>query len=210
MGKSTNVFFRVLEIFTNFLVLNILWIIFCIPVITIFSSTAAMVGVTRKWLTKEIDYGVFKPFFQLFKENLKQGIGLQFLWIGLGMILITDFYIVLLFEFPGQTIIFGLTIFASIIYLMMSVYLFPLMVNYHLSIRGLLKNSLFLSIGSIGTTFLCLLILLTMGILSYYLPFMVLVFGSILSFVIFSLCNRIFEKHKVQLGNYSVQNIQPE
>ncbi|MDG5788330.1 DUF624 domain-containing protein [Evansella sp. AB-P1] len=201
MGKSQSTFYRILEIFTSFLLLNSLWLIFCLPLFTIFSSTAAMIGVTRKWLTKEIDFGVIKPFLQLFKENMKQGIIVQMLWIGMAIVLTVNFIIVFQNEFVGKEIIFSLTAFLSMIFMLMSIYLLPLMVHYHLSLKDLLKNSLFLSIGSLGTTFLCLGSLVAIIALTYIFPFAILISGSLTSIIVYQLCHKTFEKHKSHLNN---------
>jgi uncharacterized membrane protein YesL len=194
MGKPLTTFYRVLEIFTKFLILNGLWLLFCIPIISIFSSTAAMFGVTRIWITKGIDYNIFKPFVQMFKENLRSGILLQIVWTVIGTIIAVDFLIITQASFWGRQIVFGLILFASIIYLMMSVYLFPVMVHFHLSLKDLLKNTLFMAMGSFGNTFLCLVFIGAMLILSYFVPFILLIFGSTLAHLIFNLCHRTFQK----------------
>lgn len=55
----------------DFIVLNILWMICCIPVVTIGAATTAKYTIAMRIVRNE-DSGVIKPFFQSFKENFKQ------------------------------------------------------------------------------------------------------------------------------------------
>lgn len=194
MGKVLNPFYRLLEIFTQFILLNILWILFCLPIITIFSSTTAMYGVARKWVTKDIDYNIVKPFWTMFKANLIQGIILQSIWMIVAGFLIIDFLIVFNNEFVGKQVVWGILLLAIMIFIMMTIYLFPMLVHYQLSIRHTLKNSFLMSIGALGSTVLCILSVLVIITLSYFFPVVLLFFGSIMAYMIFHICNRSFQK----------------
>ncbi|MGI9049327.1 MAG: DUF624 domain-containing protein, partial [Rubrobacteraceae bacterium] len=44
--------YRWLEVFTNLLILDLIWLVSCLPVITIYPATTAMFGVTRDWVRK--------------------------------------------------------------------------------------------------------------------------------------------------------------
>ncbi|WP_084040568.1 DUF624 domain-containing protein [Gracilibacillus boraciitolerans] len=69
LNNSENIFFRILDIFAHFVLLNALWIICCVPIVTIFPSTTALFGVVRKWHTDGHDVGCIRLFFSLFREN---------------------------------------------------------------------------------------------------------------------------------------------
>lgn len=56
---------------TDFVVLNFLWLICCIPIVTIGAATCAKYTVGMK-IVREEDSAVIKPFFEAFKENFKQ------------------------------------------------------------------------------------------------------------------------------------------
>src|SRR4028118_1174742 len=60
-----------LETATDFFLLNVLWLLACVPVVTVFPSTAAMFGVARAW-TRGKETGVFGAFVLRLRLNLRQ------------------------------------------------------------------------------------------------------------------------------------------
>ena len=59
--------------FVKLVELNLLYLLFCIPVITIGPATAAMTKITRCY-TLEKPVFLFSDFWDAFKENFKQGL----------------------------------------------------------------------------------------------------------------------------------------
>ena len=45
--------YRWLETATDFFLLNLMWLVACLPAVTIFPSTAAMFGVVRDWVRRK-------------------------------------------------------------------------------------------------------------------------------------------------------------
>ena len=66
-----NKFFTFMSRVADLCILNVLCIIFCIPVITAGASITAMFYVTMKMVRNEEAY-IVKGFFKSFKENFKQ------------------------------------------------------------------------------------------------------------------------------------------
>ncbi len=62
---------RVLDVFGNVFVLNVLFVIFCLPVVTIGASTSAMYTMGLKMVRKEEGHMV-RGFWEAFKSNFKQ------------------------------------------------------------------------------------------------------------------------------------------
>jgi len=58
------------EVVCNLFLLNLLWLLMCLPVVTIFPATAAMFGVVRQSVLYK-DSSIFTSFFRYFKENFK-------------------------------------------------------------------------------------------------------------------------------------------
>lgn len=68
-------FVKILETIANMLIVSFFWIIFSLPVITLIPSTAALYHTTTKVIFGPgRGDGVFKDFFNTFKENLKKGL----------------------------------------------------------------------------------------------------------------------------------------
>lgn len=68
---------RFLENVADLILLNLLWLVCCIPVVTIGPATTAMCSVTRD-MARENWPPVFKTFFREFKGCFKQGLQLFF------------------------------------------------------------------------------------------------------------------------------------
>src|SRR5918999_2994539 len=85
--------YRALEVFTDLVYLNLLWIVSCLPVITIAPSTAAMFGVVRGWIRGK-DTPTTREFFSLFRENFGRSFAVGLVWTVLGAVLAADFFLV--------------------------------------------------------------------------------------------------------------------
>src|SRR5690625_3629412 len=159
MNKSENMFFRILDIFAHFVLLNALWIICCLPIITIFPATTALYMVVKRWITESTDAGVVRLFFTSFKESFKKSFVIGLFWLLAGAILYFDLTILLQVEFTGSFFILILLIFTAILYIFVSVYSLLLLVQEELSILNILKKSLILSVSHLHYTLLFLFII---------------------------------------------------
>ncbi|MGM9538057.1 MAG: YesL family protein [Candidatus Onthomonas sp.] len=64
---------------TNLLMLNLFWIIGCIPIVTIGASTIAAFSVTLKIVEDREETGITRQFWSAYVKNLKHGIPLTLL-----------------------------------------------------------------------------------------------------------------------------------
>ena len=186
-------FHRWLEAFANFLLLNLLWLLACIPVLTIYPATAAMFAVVRDWVRKR-DVGVIQTFILRFRENFKQSFVIGIVWTLCGTALVLDFYLVDQMPSGLRTILYLLLSFMSLLYAFTSVYLFPVMVHFDTTWPVVLKNSALLGIGRLLTTVQCLLVIVTTVIVSVFAPFTLLITGSLTAYVVYRLCDREFRR----------------
>lgn len=73
-------FVKILETIANMLIVSFFWIIFSLPILTVVPSTAALYHTTNKVIFGPgHGNGVFKCFWDTFKENLKKGLLLSFI-----------------------------------------------------------------------------------------------------------------------------------
>lgn len=184
MNNSENMFFRILDIFAHFVLINTLWIIFCLPIITIFPSTTALFQVTRTWHKEGMEAGAIHLFFKAFKENFFKSFIIGIIWAIAGIVLYVDFSILFKFEFSGKSFIFTLFIFSLIIFIFTTIYIFFVMSNYQLTIIQIIKHSLLLSVSNLIHTLLCLVIILGAFFLVVNIPILFIIFGSTISFVL--------------------------
>ncbi|MEK3889730.1 YesL family protein [Bacillus sp. FSL K6-3431] len=186
-------FYRFLERFTNFILLNLLWIIMCIPIITIFPATAAMFGVVRQWVQKKDD-GVFRNFFSFFKENFLQSFLIGIVWMILAFILYYNINISLHMTGALKIIMISSFLFFSLFFIMTTIFLFPVMVHYKMRLTVLLKNSVLISISQLWITLLCGIILLLAALVSKVIPISSIIVWSIAVYFVYYFCQKSFMK----------------
>lgn len=192
--------YRWLEVATDFFLLNLVWLVACVPVVTIFPSTAAMFGVVRDW-SREKEGGLLSAFASRFKENFAQSLLVGVLWTLFGVALVLDFFVAEVLASGPEVVMKSLLVLAAVLYAAASVFLFPVMVHYETTWKALVKNSLLLSIGRLPTTVACLLFVAVMAGITAALPFLILITGSVTAHVVYRLCDREFRKLDATSGD---------
>ena len=189
--------YRWLERATDFFLLNLIWLAVCLPVVTIFPSTAAMFGVVRDWVRGK-EGSLTRTFITRFRENLGQSLLVGAIWTVLGVALFLDFLVANQLSYWPEIVLKSLLVLVSTLYAFGSVYLFPVMVNYDTDWKTVIKNSLLISIGRLPTT---LVFLVVMVGLTAVVPFLVVITGSITAYVLYSLCDRVFRNIDASYGD---------
>ena len=134
------------QVICDLILVNILWLICCLPIVTIGASTAALHSVVRKIAACEY-YTVWRGFWRGFRENWKQGTAVALI---LGLVLLiswADFTIGL--QSPGLTgfacqIVGVLGLILGIFTLSFA---FPVLTRYQLPLKIVLKNAVLLSLS---------------------------------------------------------------
>ncbi|MCV9888552.1 YesL family protein [Metabacillus halosaccharovorans] len=195
MNFMNGKFFRVLEILTNFFLLNLIWLLACLPVVTIFPATAAMFAVSRQWILHH-DESVFKAFFKHFKDNLKQSFIIGVLWSSFALVLYMNF--VLLLEIESiKFVLFPFVILFSGLMLLTTVFLFPVMVHYDLRVLDIVKNSFFLAMGFLPRSLLGIGVMIGIFLLFIWQPMTIFISFSMGCYFIFQISKKVFEKKQI-------------
>ena len=192
--------YRWLEVATDFFLLNLMWLVACVPVVTIFPSTAAMFGVVRDW-SREKEGGLVRAFASHFRENFAQSLLVGALWTLFGAALVLDFFAADRLPFGSEVVMKSLLVLATVLYAAASVFLFPVMVHYETGWKALVKNSLLLAIGRLPTTAACLLFVAVVSGLTAVLPVLILITGSVSAYVVYRLCGREFARLDAASGD---------
>ena len=140
--------------------LNLLWFVCSLPVFTIGASTAALYDVTLQ-IAREEDPPLTSRFFHAFRENFRQATTLWLILLMLGIMLGADGYI-LYHLYKGTTGIvsvictlgLALIIVAAIAYVIVLIYVFPLVASVKNTNWAMLKNSLLIGIHYLFCTIL--------------------------------------------------------
>jgi uncharacterized membrane protein YesL len=185
--------YRWLETATDFFLLNLIWLVACLPVVTIFPSTVAMFGVVRDWVRGK-EGNLTRTFITRFRENFGQSLLVGAIWTVFGVALFFDFLVANQLSYWAEIVLKLLLVLVSTVYAFGSVYLFPVMVHYEADWKTVIKNSLLISVGRLPTTLACLLFLAVMIGLTAMVPFLVVITGSITAYVVYRHCDRVFRQ----------------
>lgn len=156
MGKLFNIdspLMAALSKAADLMLLNFIAFIACIPIITIGASLTALNYVLLKMVRKEDGY-LFRSFFKSFKENFKQA---TICWLIVLIFICVFVYDLFIINNGGikNADLFRIALLAvGILAMMMIVYIFPLLARFENTVRGTLKNALFMSILSLPKTIL--------------------------------------------------------
>lgn len=130
------------------LILNVLWVICSLPVVTVGASTTAVYYVTLK-LVRDEEGPTIRSFFKSFKENFKQATILWLILLVVGCLLGFDLYFFLvLYHEPSTLRTIMLAVFGgfSLIYLFVMMFVFPLQARFYNPVRRTLFNAFFMSV----------------------------------------------------------------
>ena len=181
--------YRAMERLTNFLLLNAAWVLFSLPLLTIFPATAALFATVRD-MQRDNDQGVLGAFWRHLRENFRQAFAIGLLWWGAVALLLFDY--VALEQVPSSFRIPLLIVFslgaASVV--LTSTYLFPVMVGYRADWKSVVKNSFLISISQFHTSIVCLLLIFLIGFLASQIPLTLLLTASVTAYLIEAVCSR--------------------
>ena len=136
------------QILCDLALLNLLWLVCCLPIVTIGASTAALHSVARKMAACEY-YTVWRGFWQGFRENWKQGTAVMLI---LGAVLLISWWDISIgLRHPGLSgiacqFVGVLGMIAAVLTLSLA---FPVLIRYRLSLWIVLKNALLLSFANL-------------------------------------------------------------
>lgn len=188
------IFYRTGTWIYNFMYLNILFIVFCIPIITIYPSIAALFGVIRKWRRNE-DVAVFSQFKEMFLENWKQSYLVGILFTLIGAFLMYDFYLLTQITASMKIFIYIALLFISILALLSFISIYPLMVHMSTTFKRLCISSLQMGLYKLHLTIICLIILGAWTILSLRFTFLIFFFFfSVSAYLIYWIADIKFRK----------------
>ena len=159
---------------TNLVMLNILWLVCCIPVVTAGAATAALYHTVFQFHDK-VDDAVLRPFFHGFRSNFKQA---TFLLLPLlGLLGLLGFDMVYLISRGKGTAMLFLLILAALLVMAILAHLFPLIARFEMDTKALLRTAFSLAILHLPATLLVIALTLLPAFLLALFPAQFLQFG---------------------------------
>lgn len=167
MGESSGLF-GFMERVGDIVIMNLLFLLTCIPIITIGPSLVALYSVTLKMAAGEEGYAV-KAYFNAFAKNFMQGS-----YVGLAdtiivLIIAANAVCYPLFSGPYKDYyLYAIVIFVCTIALLLSFLAYPLMARYENSFWRTILNSALISISKLPYTLLMVIIAIVPLVITYY------------------------------------------
>lgn len=153
--------FRAVDKLLALVKLNLIWMCFCIPIFTIGAANCALHEVASQIEGGNEGY-IFKSFVSTFKKKFRHStlIFLPVLIIGAGIYLDYHFWSQMTGTFAG--VMKGMVIALAVVYLFLSVYLYPLMARMDTGLKKTVRNAALLAFKYLPQT---LYLVLWLGIL---------------------------------------------
>lgn len=168
-------FMLALSRLADLVLLSVLWVVCCLPIITIGPSTAALYYVALK-LARGEEVRITGTFFRGFKENFKQGVVMNLIFLVLGAVLLADYIIMAMAEGTFASVS-GVCFFVMGVWLLCIIfYAYPLQAQFYNTVRQTLINAAQLCVRKFPTT---------------VVVFVLNMFPAILAFVSFGLFVRM-------------------
>lgn len=197
-----NGFFRAMGRLADLMLLNIIFIIFSLPIFTIGASTTALYYVTLHMAANEEGY-VFRSFLKSFRQNFKQATIIWLIMLFAGCILGLDMYILNRANTSLSTVMLVMISATSILYLMVLIYVFPLLSRFENKVSTTLRNAFIMAIADFPRTLVMMVIVIGSVVLTFWNTYtfwyglLVWILGgfAIIAFANSHFLNKIFKKY---------------
>ncbi len=152
-----NKFFSFMGRAADLMMLNIVFIICCLPIVTIGASLTALHYVTLKMARNEESY-IIRSFFKSFKQNFRQATIINIIMLAVGAILYFDLHVVNAMSGSMASVLHVLFIAFGIVYFVIFLYLYPVLAKFYNTIKHTFRNAFLMSIRHLPYTVLMALI----------------------------------------------------
>ncbi len=194
------IFFRK---FWNLIIINLLYVLFCLPVVTIGPATAALTKLMRNYAREEHAF-IWGDFIETFKKNFKQAFLYSVLDLFVVAFLVLDFMAVSSLSNQVMTVLSLAAILLSFtIWTFMRFYIYNMMVTFRLTFKQLLKNAfIFCWVGFFRNLFI-FIVIAAVTIFTIYLNYIyqlfvfALIYFSFVWYLTNFMVNPLIKKHMI-------------
>ena len=173
-----NLIVRILTRMFDLLLLNILWILFCIPIFTIGASTTALYSVMLKLVENEEGY-IMKDFVRGFKRNFRQSTIVWSILAVVGGLIVGDFFAIHKLQMETSVIANILLGTVSLLFLLELIFIFPLIARFENTTVNMFKNAILIPVSQLPyAVFVLFLTVLCIG--ATFLNIRTMLFGSVI------------------------------
>lgn len=178
-------FMRFMSVLGDLMLLNFIFLLCSVPVVTIGASITALYTVVFRMVREKDSRSVVVQFFRSFRQNFRRATLLWLLLLPAGGVLALDLWLF--------SVVTGVMRWLSILFLLLMVlvlftagYAFPLLSQFENGVKGTLKNALFLSLAHLPRTLSVTALNLLPFVLLYCNLYLFLYVGFLWIFLYFS------------------------
>jgi uncharacterized membrane protein YesL len=186
--------------FWKLAMLNFLFLLSCVPVVTIPAAITALMDVTNNIFQEKLTF-VWNDFYKAFRENFIKSLIYGFIWLAAAAVALLSAYISL--RLLDVNALFMVTLLGAAVVIfalvLINLYSYLMIAIVDLPLTKIVKNSWLLGIMGIKRNVLVLLIsALILFIIIYFLPFAIILilfwlFSALSSMICFSSYSVIYE-----------------
>ncbi|HKL79134.1 MAG TPA: DUF624 domain-containing protein [Mobilitalea sp.] len=196
-----NPFFSTLSKIFDLLFISIVWTFLCIPIITIGPANTALYYTVVKVIRKERGY-LIREFFKSFRTNFKRAAIVGVVLTLIGAILVFDLLYSLQIANEGGgkgSILLGVFIAISFIVIGFSIYVFPILSRFEMTVKQLFKAAIFMSMRHLLSTLAMVVVTVSFVAVMYlFAPVLIFIVPGLTALINSYLMERIFKKYMPQ------------
>lgn len=193
-----NFFFSLLARCVDVVGLSMLWVLLCIPVVTIGPASAALYHAVSLTFRGEGSDGAFLLFFRSLRANLKQGVLVTLILVPVALFLMGMYGIyslALSAGLPAASAAYVFFLVLCIIPVGLVCWLFPLLGRFEFTIPGLFSTALRLLVAHLPTTVVLVALMVALYSLATYLLILIFVAPALWAALATPLLERAFSRH---------------
>ena len=171
-------FSRALSFIGDILILNIIFLVCCIPGVTAGASAAALYTVAMRMAAKD-DRGVVKPFFRAFAQNFKKATVIWLIFLLAGAVIAYGIMVIYLNSAQFPWIIKAVYVLVTFVYFVGLSWVFPLQAKFENTVKMTIKNSFIIGFSHPGKTVVIMILMLVPAITALFFTYYFLAGGFV-------------------------------
>ena len=159
--------FTALSRLADLVILNLLFLLCCVPVVTIGASLTAMSYVTLKMREGREGY-VWKSFFRAFKQNFLQATVIWLIMFAVAAVIGVDVLILRQSEGTAWSAMRYIVLAGAVLWLLVLLYVFPLLARFYNSTFNTLRNALLVAFANAPRAILMAVVCVLAVVLTFW------------------------------------------
>lgn len=191
-----NRFWSFLNKVVDALWLGILWGVTSLPIITIGASTTALYQFTLKQTDNEEGYA-WRSYWKAFRKNFLQATILWMVILAVGAFVAIDLYACMTIAVPApiRVLCFALVLGMAFVYVLSSLYIFPILSRFDLPVKKILTNSVVMAMGNLYVSITILVIYVIFLVIAWRVLLLFPVLMSLAAFFSSYLFRHVFSRY---------------